>query len=242
MTKNKKIASMILAYNEEKLIRGCLQGLKEVFNIVSISTPWCGEHKSFDKTAEIAKEEGAYVIEKNFRTEGEQRTYISNLAKEMGYEYILIIDADEYYKPEHIEKMLKYIEENPAERYNVITEINFWKDEKWEITPRIRGAREVCVKTGLPFRGYRNIDVPVKLIPEEVVLYHFSYIGPDEKMYSKITHFSHASEINLRWFEDVWKKWTPDSENLHPVGPSYFKKAIPVDCPEDIKNRFYGRS
>ena len=234
----KKICSNILVYNDEQLIAGCLAGLTDIHNIVSISTPWQGTHQSFDRTAEIAKKMGAQVVLKNFRTEGEQRTAMSKLAKELGYDYILVIDVDEYYRKEDIQKAINFISNNHAERYDIDIEYNFWKDENWEVRPRISKVRLFCVPAGTKFPGNRNVNAKKLLMPSDIVLYHFSYVGDDAKILNKLTHFSHAHEVRKDWFKNIWQKWTPEMENIHPCVSHVFKKAIPFDCPEDIKQRY----
>lgn len=239
-----KFASMIVAYNEEHLIRGCLHGLKDLFNIVGISTPWQGKHEKFDKTEEYAKEMGARIFREDFKTEHEQRTTISKLAKLLGYDYIFIIDADEFYLREDIQKAMNFIEKNPDRAYTTTTEVNFWKDEKWEVTPKAIKIRLVCVPAGTEFTRNRNTKYQQKeylALPSDIILYHFCYTGSDEHILSKLSHFSHAAEMKTDWFENVWKKWTPDMENIHPAisNPWAFKSAIPVECPEEIKKRYY---
>ena len=236
----KKFCSIIVAYNEQKLIAGCLEGLKDIHNIVSISTPWQGEHLSFDRTADIAKQMGAQVVLQNFRTEGEQRTAMSKLAKELGYDYILVIDADEYYRKEDILQAMEFISLycDRFDRFDIATEYNLWKDANWEVLPRIANARLFCVPAGSVFPGNRNINVKKLSMQSNIELFHFSYTGDDDKILSKLTHFSHAHEVKKGWFEKVWQKWTPDMENIHPCAPHVFKKAIPFDCPEDIKQRY----
>jgi len=234
----KKFCSIIVAYNEEKIIAGCLAGLTDIHNIVSISTPWQGEHYKFDRTAEIAKQMSAQVVLQNFKTEGEQRTAMSILAKELGYDYILVIDADEYYRKEDIQKAVEFISNNHVDRYDIDVEYNFWKDENWEVRPRISKARLFCVPAGTIFSGYRNINVKKLLMPSDIVCYHFSYTGNDAKILSKLTHFSHAHEVRKDWFENVWQKWIPEMKDIHPCVSHCFKQAIPFDCPEDIKQRY----
>lgn len=236
----KKFCSVILAYNEEKLIAGCLAGLTDIHNIVSISTPWQGEHHSFDRTAEIAKQMSAQVELQNFRTEGEQRTAMSMLAKELGYDYIFVIDADEYYRKEDIQQSMEFISlySDRFDRFDINVEYNFWKDENWEVVPRIANARLFCVPAGTIFPGNRNVNVEKMTMQNNIVLHHFSYTGDDAKILNKLTHFSHAHEVQKDWFENVWQKWTPDMENIHPCVPHKFKKAIPFNCPEDIKQRY----
>lgn len=237
-----KFAAQILAYREENLIKGCLYGLKDIFSIVGISIPWMGSHIGFDKTEDYAKEMNAYIFKEDFRTEHEQRSAISRLAKEMGYDYILIIDADEFYLKEDIQKIIKKVEETKKDVYKVATEVLFWKDTNYETIPRITNARVGCVRAGMEFRLTRNpVDIfSLDYFPKDAIMYHFSYAGSYDHIKSKIEHFSHANEMNPNWLDEVWNKWTPDNENLHPSlsAPHYFKKAIPVNCPEEIKLRY----
>ncbi len=239
--KDKKFAAMVLAYNEEELIRGCLLGLTTVHTYVVISKPWEGTHHGFDKTGEIAKDMGAEVIYRDFYTETEEREHVRNLALKEGFEYIFIIDADEYYTEKDIAKLKKFIEENPTKRYNINTCFTFWKDENWEILPRFRRTIPICYATDLKFRYNRNIGTEHAIIlPQDITLYHFSFAGSDDRILNKINHFSHADEMDGNWFANVWKRWTPEMENLHPnIAHSHaFKRAVPFDCPYDIKIRY----
>ena len=80
-----------------------------------------------------------------------------------------------------------------------------------------------------------------KILQEDIIMCHFSFVGSDDRILNKIQHFSHAHDMDGSWFDEVWKRWTPDMENLHPhKGRGYvFKKAIRFnDCPEEIINHF----
>ena len=242
-----KFCSMILAYNEEEIIKGCLDGLQDLDNFVVISKPWFGKHKNFDKTEEIARSMNAIIIRKDFREERDERNHIMEIAQERGYDYVFIIDSDEYYTREDIQKSIKFIEENAdIKRFNVGTCKYLWKNENWEIVPRYNNIIPMCYRSDMRFSGLRNIVVlasELKIIPEDIIMYHFSYAGSSKRMRMKMEHFSHATEMNLSWIEDVYEKWIPEMENLHPSinAPHRFKKAIPFVCPNDISLRFYGR-
>ncbi len=239
-----KFCSMILAYNEEEMIRGCLYGLKDIDNFVVISKPWFGKHKKFDKTERIARSMNASIIRKDFREERDERNYVMEIAQEKGYDYVFIIDADEYYLREDIHNMISFIEENNTiKRFNIGTCIYLWKNENWEIRPRFNNIIPICYNSDLRFHGLRNIVVQrteTKLIPEEIIMYHFSYAGSSERMKMKLEHFSHANEMSLDWVENVYEKWIPKMENLHPSRSAshVFKKAIPYQCPKNIISRF----
>ena len=171
----KKYCAIIVAYNEESMIRGCLKGLKEIKTFVLISKPWFGKHIVFDKTEEIAKQEGAIVIKKDFETEREQRNYGMEIARQQGYDYAFIIDADEYYTTESISNAIEYIEKNTdTERFDIGICYYLWKNSEWEILPRFFNCIPACYKTTLVFDGLRTIMSEKKLVfPENVICYHF---------------------------------------------------------------------
>lgn len=242
-----KFCSMIVAYNEEELIRGCLLGLQDLDNFVIISKPWFGKHRGFDETETITKNMKATIIKKDFREEKDQRNYMMIEAQNRGYDYVFIVDADEYYTREDIQKAIKFIEDNAGiKRFNVGTCKYIWKNPNWETVPRYNNIIPMCYRSDMRFNGLRNIVVltsELKILPEDIIMYHFSYAGSTKRIRMKLEHFSHAKEMKLNWIEEIYKKWTPEMENLHPsiTAPHRFKKAIPFNCPNVIKLRFYGK-
>lgn len=57
-----KIATLTIAYNEEKLIGGLLDGISDIDNYVIISKPFHIDKYSFDKTEEIAKKRWVQML------------------------------------------------------------------------------------------------------------------------------------------------------------------------------------
>ena len=239
----KKFAIAIIAYNEESIIRGCLDGLQDFNVFVSISKPWSGKHVAFDKTKEYAIEKNAIVFLNDFASEKDQRNYMMEKLQQSGYDYVFIVDADEYYLKGDIQKAINFIEKHTdIERFNVGPTAFLWKNAEWEIIPRFNNCIPVCYKSNMRFDGYRNITTNKSLtLPDDIKLYHFSFAGKDDRILNKLEHFSHSHEMDSDWFERVWKKWIPEMEDLHPhQGAGHiFKKAIPFQCPEEIRERFY---
>lgn len=239
-----KFAAAIIAYNEESMIEGCLDGLVDIPVFVSLSSPWQGVHRGFDRTHEIALRMGATVFSKNFKSESDQRNYLMEKIQLAGYDYAFIIDADEYYTREGIKKAMEFIEKNPDTlRFNVGPVVYFWKNTEWEIVPKYNNVIPACYRADVrvPKSGNRNFHSPLtKVLPADTVMYHFSYAGKDDRILNKLEHFSHANEMDPAWFKRVWKQWTPEMQNLCPRkgGEHAYKRAIPFECPEDIKHRF----
>jgi hypothetical protein len=66
---------------------------------------------------------------------------------------------------------------------------------------------------------------------ETLLNHHFAYIRSDDKILRKIGFSSHAKdEIAAKWYEEVWKRWTPEMTNLspNPNAPHAFPKATEV--------------
>ena len=58
-----------------------------------------------------------------------------------------------------------------------------------------------------------------------------SYALSDDELLRKLQTFSHSHEIQNAWFDRIWKAWDWDKnlENLHPVYPSNYRRAIEQD-------------
>src|SRR5690606_14749757 len=59
-----------------------------------------------------------------------------------------------------------------------------------------------------------------------VIFYHGSYVLNDEEMWTKLKTWGHANDFDTtRWYNLIWKPWTLDSINLHPLMPTAWSKA-----------------
>jgi glycosyltransferase involved in cell wall biosynthesis len=101
-----KISGLIITFNEEKNIGKCIDALFRICDEIIVVDSF-----SKDKTASIAKEKGAIVIEQSFLGDGPQRTYGLSYCK---YDWILNLDADEFLDKDAEDFILKekYLEDN----------------------------------------------------------------------------------------------------------------------------------
>lgn len=98
-----KISALILAKDEEEMIKDCIKQLTFVDEIILL------DQNSTDKTVEIVKKLGARVIE----TKSEQFDLSRNLLKDNAkYEWLLYVDADERFQEETITEIKKLVSEN----------------------------------------------------------------------------------------------------------------------------------
>jgi glycosyltransferase involved in cell wall biosynthesis len=228
-----KLAICTVAYNESEYIEKCIEKWKGKVDkhLVLVSTrPWNGEPQEYDGTAELAKKAGAEVIIRYWRTEAEQRNW--GLAYLYDYDYVLIIDPDEFYIEEDQQKILKALE-NPTiegKKTPVFVPkemVTYWKTTDYIFDPADKHKPTIAIdpKKGTflqhrcpqPFDGSVPFLEPVGRI--DVTCHHFSWVHSDKKVEEKIQSYSHTDVIPTNWYEDVWLKWEPNSNiQIRPYG------------------------
>lgn len=235
----KNIASLTIALNEEDMIGGCLELLDVDYKLVLIPTKTFSgkEIVKFDNTEKIAREKGAVVIFTDAATEPEARNFGLDHLQKLGYEYALIVDADEYWPKETQHKMVRLIAEQPSRTYKADLDY-FFKRPNWKITDMTNTRTIVAIKTDKRFsaKGPRKVAGWIEYVNPGTI-YHFSYVRRPEKIKEKIESFSHAHEIIKNWYENVYTPFTPASTNFHPVKPHGYPRCVEYKLPEEIASK-----
>jgi glycosyltransferase involved in cell wall biosynthesis len=224
-----KIGILTVAYREEYFIADCVNQFKGrgFQHLVLVSdTPWHGEREPMDETVELAERVGAKVIVSDWSTEAEQRNY--GLKELRENDWVLIVDADEEYEKGSVDSLLTFLETANLPAYGIGKIATYWKTKEYRIDPPESGGLIVAVKPTVQFYDKRCVSSEWDFLPEDIVMHHYSYVRDDLGMRRKIATFEHANEIVPNWYEEVWCKWTPESQNLHPVHPESFARAIYV--------------
>ncbi|MFA5857605.1 MAG: glycosyltransferase [Elusimicrobiota bacterium] len=258
-TQNRKTCAVYRVFNEEDYIEHSLKSIyNHVDNIVVFlgNKPWNGEAVKPDRTEEIIVnypdiQNKIVVVKYDAGSINAAHPYsgevkLSNTAlniirkyfPEMGY--VLLIDGDEVYEEKHITNLLKYAYTNTEDVSFYSRWYTYWKTPGFRIDPMEPYSPLVLFKPNSEtlFTGPRVINDKERerniLNPEDVLVHHFSYAKPDDKIRQKILSFSHCREIVDGWYENVWRKWDEDNTltNLHPTHPECYKHVVEVD----IKN------
>jgi glycosyltransferase involved in cell wall biosynthesis len=87
-----KFSLVIVALNEEKYLADCIKSVPNCDDIVVLI-----DTRTTDKTAEIAKANGARVFERTFDGFASQKNYAIDLAR---HDWVLILDGDERLMPD----------------------------------------------------------------------------------------------------------------------------------------------
>lgn len=241
------IAVLTTAFNEEKLIGPCVRQFKRnylgynIYHMILVSEkPWRGNWDSrAEEVADIAWNEGAEFIKTGkWETQAQQLNYgLAILQK--NFDWVFIVDSDEYYESIDIHRLaLETL--NPGIDSIYVPKMNvYWKTSQFVISPPQTDTPIVAVKTNRRFHDKRNLIAENKFM-SDVTLHHFSYVRDDQDMLKKIESFEHSNEFDREyWYNNKWLQWHEDMEDLHPVVPEQFKKAVHMPAPKEIEENFY---
>lgn len=230
-----RLAISTIAYHEERFIPKFIQHYQNKVNeivVLASTKPWNGEHEDNDHTPAIARSLGATVIEHDWSSEEEQRNagqeYLSD------YDWVIVLDPDEYIDDVTWGKLLNHLETAEAEALIVGGQYTMWKSG-YVADPPKDYPMLIAAKPTVRFVDKRVVGSPYAQLPD-VWLYHFSWAKTDDEVWRKISHYAHASDFDIKdWFENVWKKWKPGMTDVHPVSPETLHKLVPATLPKEIE-------
>lgn len=246
-----KIATHILLFNQDKWILKQIEMIAPFVDKIYVAWskfPWSynpdARNLFLNKSnPEMLKESDYYhkieLIIGDWKLDEEQRNACLDAAKRDDMDYLLIIDADEFYSYDDLVKLINNINKNPDYEYYKTPWVTYWKNFNNIIVDfndnYINGFPEVCVNL-----KYNNRFVRCRRPSGENVLTldslckHASYVLSDEECWSKINTWGHAHQFDKElWFNSKWLNWNKSVTNLHPISPSDWKMAI--ETPENLK-------
>jgi predicted transcriptional regulator YdeE len=63
-----------------------------------------------------------------------------------------------------------------------------------------------------------------------------SWVKTDEEVWNKISHYAHAEDFDIKaWYENVWLKWKPGMQDVHPTTPETLHNLIPAKLPPELE-------
>ena len=240
-----KIGAVICIYDDIEYLSSCISGIvknvEKIYFLIS-TKPWFGKPSNNSTVIYYIKDlcksfdNCEYYIQE-WDTEPQQRNYGMYLGQIDEMDYVLQVDSDEIYSTNDFSAIRKFIYDNQQYDSFYVHFYTYWKKWYFRIDPPENLVPILAARpTKFFFQKARNGVCPmssVAIIPREVgVCHHMSYARSDVSIKRKIETFSHADEILKSWYNDVWLRWTPEMENLYPVKPSNYKRAIKVDPKE----------
>lgn len=217
--------------------------------------PWAGNPTDNSSTIRALEElpdpdKKIRIIRQDWANEVDQRNFSVAYSQHLGFNYSMVVDADEVYHTDQLPRILHLVAQNPQIDCWHMRWFTYWKSPEYRIDPVEPYDPPVFIKHGTG--GYvetRNfLANSHELVPPELgMCHHLSYARTDAQVHRKLAMFSHSHQIIPGWFETVWKAWdkNPMLENLHPVKPEYYKRAIrqdPALLPKAIEGFMLGGS
>lgn len=196
---------MVPAYNHEKYILECLEGLanqtfKDFQCIVT------DDHSS-DKTPQILKENQSkygYELILNEENEGISAS-LNNMAKNYAHgKYLFICASDDVYMPDRIEKQVRFMEEHP--QYGMC----YARTIRMDLNSNIIGRDEKkCYKSGLIFEDLflRKYNIGICVAIKSSVLAEVGYYKPELMAEDYYMNCKIAEKYEIGFIDDYLLKY-----------------------------------
>jgi len=246
-----KIATHILLFNQDRWILKNIEMIAPFVDKIYVAWsefPWLynsqarGQFKN-NSNPEILKQSSFYdkieLIVGTWDLDEDQRNSCLDAAKRDGMDYLLIIDADEFYHPFDLKRLINDIKANPDFEYYTTPWFTYWKDFNHivvdENNNHINGYPEVALNLKHNNRFVRcRKPSGTKIKQLSSICGHASYVLTDEECWSKINTWGHAHQFNKDvWYKNKWLNWNEDTMDLHPISPSAWHKTIIT--PKELK-------
>jgi len=208
------------------------------------SSPWCGSERSSEISEDLLRalpdpHGKIEIVSGAWNSETEQRNFTLAYAQSAGYEYGLIVDADEVYESTHLQSAIALAHQRRDVAVWHINWFTYWRSPDYRIEPIEPYQPTVLIHLGYAaFVETRNaVGQKHDLIPPTTCMcHHLSYALSDEALQRKhIMQPGHSQSAYPGWYESKWCAWLndPTITDLHPVNPPWYVRA--VQQPEDLK-------
>jgi hypothetical protein len=254
-----KIGAIVAVNCDRENIWYCLRGIYDFCDevvVVYSDTTWTG-NKYEDDTVKIIdtfpdEDRKLKIIKGSFLTQPEQRNVGLKYLKENNFDYVFVVDSDEFYSPSTLISARDFIEKNSNKLAFRVFFKQMWKTLEWVLVPNKEFFAFFKLLPEFNFvgpsrqayygRNSRKHILNMATI-ETIDCFHLTCVCSNAYMKEKLITRNYRNVVLPRWFEDVWMKWTPEMTNLHPTKAHIYKKAEKLDknlLPEFVRtHKFY---
>lgn len=220
-----KLAALSIVYNEEKLVRGCIESFKpfvEEHVMVVGQKPYFGKPEPLDGSADAARAYGAYVIERSKKypdgawpLDHQQRNDGMEYLESKGYDWILISDVDMWFEHWQVAEMIKRLE-TLKEDAIIMAQDSYWHDTDHRLV-----GDDFCpvtaVRPHVKFSYSGNVNTVYGQI-RDIKLHHLAWCAPKD-IHKKVLTYTHAPEFDGEaWYQQYYKNWRFGQKAVLPTG------------------------
>lgn len=226
-----KIAAFSPVYNEESLIKGCIESFRGVVDkhiILLASVPFYGPPSPEDKTKDVAESLGATVVSGSWKYEHVMRNCGNTLLK--NYDWLLVNDADMWWQRAELEKLLELMRTTNADAI-CAPQTAYWHD----VDHALVGDGFMPVVALRPHVKWFHIGcVASQWIPTVAKVDHLNWCKPKDIL-KKVLTYSHANEYTggEEWYEDNFVGWSEGNPAVMPDGKIFDVEKNPL--PEELR-------
>jgi hypothetical protein len=175
-------------------------------------------------------------IQGTWHTEEDQRNACLDKAREEGFDYLIIQDADEFYLAEDYKNNINEIILNPDYSYYRNPWYFFWKSTKYIVVNRhfysynndvrpyslnrisFNACFAINCRMKTKFENKRMPDNKSRVKMLSGICFHLSFVLSDESVLRKLSTWGHSHQVKIDdWLKVKWLAWTPSTRNFHPI-------------------------
>ncbi len=243
-----KISANFCVFNEEDYIHYSLEAIYPFVDKIVIAasdTSWRGNDFQIDRSLEIIRtfpDVDRKIVLKlgNWKSATQHRNFLLSTSRALGMDYFWVIDSDEIYEKETVDKLKRAIAEYPEVINFYCAWWTYWRSFYYRIEPPETST--FVIGKIVPSFKIVNVRQPSsgKTMRVDTFLHHYSYAKRPERVKQKLRNIiGPGGPPRAEWFQkfDNWPK-NKDIGDLHPFWPGPWKKAIRItwDVPTVLKD------
>lgn len=247
-----QIALQVIAFNVDPWINEMLKNADKYVDKIFIAyppRPWGYSQQARESFNNPTKLESidisnldceVEIVHGDWMYDEDTRNCLLSKAREQGYDWMVIQDADEFYTKTSWKRLVKAMKESTDADLLITPWFNFWKTPEYVIENRGSGIK--CLNEGFAIRAKnskcyftfsRTSNAKNRSVIDEPC-YHYGYVMSDASMKQKIQTWAHTKEISSmrQWYLLKWINWEENTLYLHPGSPAYWLKAVRFPLPQ----------
>ena len=265
MKGKKKLAVLILYYDCEQFILRTISNCGEFVDKIYVSyspEPWIDYNRDARKFFKNQANpnilsESEYInkielVSGIWKNEEDQRNECLTKAKESGFDFLIVQDADEFYTRESYSLNITEMLANPEVDIFQTRWVIFWKNLNYVVLEKghlYNGNRDsiygICQVFAINLK--KDVLFWKRRVPKDIenvnkrmlggLCLHLSYILSDEEVLAKINTWGHSHQVRKNWYNYKWLAWTPKTKFINPIDLLSWKKAVAFngDIPAELK-------
>jgi hypothetical protein len=243
-----RLAAVLLLFKEESFVEACVRAIYPVVDSICVASQHdrnlvgapVEPDRSLDALLHVPDPDNKVrlVVERDTThlpgINGEARLRNAAIALDPLADYYLIVDADEIWPLDVLQKCWTEVQRTRWAGYRVSSWTYFRRWNYRVIEPGHGYRPFVFLRRGFLFHDNRQIQwhcaarwteylrtgrkPKTVFFPPEQRLHHGSCVGGDERILTKIRNYSHADGIDPAWYDRVWKNFHPGIRDFHYFG------------------------